>query len=146
MMLSINAKNTSYAKYLETIISHKDLVAFTCENKQDMNLLLKYLRNQQKLQVNVVHSDITKAISMQPNIPLEDIKKFGFTNYLVSLFEAPSTIMKYLISMYRLNNIPVGTNTVENNIDYIPRTFSCYFSGEFLIYYQYIVQVCSTSI
>lgn len=128
MLLHINIKEASYAKYLENIISYRDLIAFTCENKQDMKLLLMYLREKQKLQVNVIHSDPIKQVSMQPNIPIDDLRKFGFKHYLVSLIEAPSTIMKYLISMYQLHNIPIGTNEVENNTDHIPRTLSCYFS------------------
>ncbi|XP_072759051.1 structural maintenance of chromosomes protein 5 [Anoplolepis gracilipes] len=127
MLLSIDVKEASYAKYLENIIPFRDLVAFTCENKQDMNLLLNYLRDQQKLQVNAVYSDTTKNI-MPPNISLHDIKKFGFKHYLASLFEAPPVIMAYLVSMYQLNNIPVGSNEVENNTDNIPRSLNCYFS------------------
>ncbi|XP_025994604.1 structural maintenance of chromosomes protein 5 [Solenopsis invicta] len=128
MLLNINVKETSYAKYLETIIPFRDLIAFTCEDKQDMNLLLKYLRDQQKLQVNVVHSDPMKRISMQPNIPIENVQKFGFKHYLADLIEAPPSIIKYLISMYRLHTIPVGTNEVENNTNYIPQNLTCYFS------------------
>ncbi|XP_012530407.1 structural maintenance of chromosomes protein 5 [Monomorium pharaonis] len=128
MLLNINVKEVSYAKYLENIIPPRDLVAFACEDKRDMNLLLKYLRDQQKLKVNVVHSDPMKRISMQPNIPIENVKRFGFKHYLAELIEAPASIMKYLISMYRLHNIPVGTNEVENNTNYIPRNLSCYFS------------------
>ncbi|RLU20141.1 hypothetical protein DMN91_006747 [Ooceraea biroi] len=128
MLLNINVKEASYAKYLESIISVRDLIAFTCENKQDMNLLLKYLRDQQKLQVNVVHSDPMKRVFMQPEIPIENITKFGFKHYLVSLIEAPSTIMKYLVPMYHLHNIPVGTNEVEDKTDHVPRSLRCYFS------------------
>lgn len=132
MLLNINVKEASYAKYLENIIPFRDLIAFTCENKQDMNLLLKYLRDQQKLQINVVHSDPMKVVSMQPHIPIENIKKFGFKYYLAELIEVPPSIMKYLISMYKLNNIPVGSNEIENNTNYIPRSLSCYFSGEYI--------------
>lgn len=129
MMLSINVKETSYAKYLETIIPVRDLLAFTCENKQDMNLLLKCMRDDQNLQVNVVHSDPMKRVSMQPGIPIENIQKFGFKHYLVSLIEAPPSIMKYLVPMYHLHNIPIGTNKVEDNTDHVPRSLRCYFSG-----------------
>lgn len=128
MLLNINVKDASYAKYLENIIPFRDLIAFTCEDKRDMNLLLKYLRDQQKLQVNVVHSDPMKRVSMQPNISIENIKQFGFKHYLSELIEAPSSIMKYLVSMYSLNNIAVGTNEVENNTGHIPRSLRCYFS------------------
>ncbi|XP_076240283.1 structural maintenance of chromosomes 5 isoform X2 [Calliopsis andreniformis] len=128
ILLNINVKDASYAKYLENIIPFRDLVAFVCETKQDMNLLLQYLRDEQKLQVNAVHSDPTKHVSMSPYIPLEHIRQFGFTHYLVSLIEAPTTIMKYLVSMYNLNNIPVGTNLVDESIDKIPHNIRCYFS------------------
>ncbi|XP_011880783.1 PREDICTED: structural maintenance of chromosomes protein 5 [Vollenhovia emeryi] len=128
MLLNINVKQASYAKYLENIIPFRDLIAFTCEDKRDMNLLLKYLREQQKLQVNVVHSDSTRRISMQPNIPIESIEKFGFKYYLTELIEAPSAIMKYLVSMYHLHNIPVGTTEIENNTNSIPSCLNRYFS------------------
>jgi len=130
MLLNINVKEASYAKYLENIIPFRDLIAFTCEDKRDMNLLLKYLREQQKLKINVVHSDPMKRVTLQPNIPIENIQKFGFKHYLVELIEVPPSILKYLVSMYRLNNIPVGTNEIENNTNYIPRNLNCYFSGE----------------
>lgn len=129
MLLNINIKDAFYAKYLETVIPLRDLIAFTCENKQDMNLLIKYLREQERLQVNVVHSDPMKRITMQSIVPIEDIQKFGFKHYLASLIEAPPTIVKYLVSMYHLHNIPVGTSAVEDNIENIPRDIKYYFSG-----------------
>ncbi|KAG9429029.1 structural maintenance of chromosomes protein 5 [Apis mellifera carnica] len=128
ILLNINVKDASYAKYLENVIPFRDLIAFVCENKRDMNMLLHYLRDEQKLQVNVVHSDPMRNVSMDPSIPLHHIKQFGFTHYLVSLIEAPSIIMKYLVTMYNLNNIPVGTNQVDDNIDHIPNSIRYYFS------------------
>lgn len=128
ILLNINVKDASYAKYLESTIPYRDLIAFVCENKKDMNLLLHYLRDEQKLQVNAVHSDPAKFVSMEPNVPLEHIKRFGFTHYLASLIETPNTIMKYLVTMYSLNNIPVGTNLVDDNIDSIPHNIRYYFS------------------
>lgn len=130
ILLNINVKDASYAKYLENVIPFRDLIAFVCENKRDMNMLLHYLRDEQKLQVNVVHSDPMRNVSMNPAVPLHHIEQFGFTHYLVSLIEAPSIIMKYLVAMYNLNNIPVGTNQVDNNIDHIPNNIRYYFSGK----------------
>lgn len=133
MLLSINVTDASYAKYLETSIPLRDLIAFTCESTRDMNLLMKYLREQQNLTVNAVHSDPTKQVFMQPNVPIETIKKFGFKHYMSTLFEAPPAIMKYLVSMYGLNNIPIGTKEVEDNTDRISHNFTCYFSGKHII-------------
>ncbi|XP_043507403.1 structural maintenance of chromosomes protein 5 isoform X1 [Frieseomelitta varia] len=128
ILLNINVKNVPYAKYLENIIPFRDLIAFVCEDKRDMNMLLHHLRDEQHLQVNVVHSDPTRHVSMDPIVPLHHIKQFGFTHYLVSLIEAPSTIMKYLVSMYNLNNIPIGKSQVDDHIDHIPNNIRCYFS------------------
>ncbi|XP_043597499.1 structural maintenance of chromosomes protein 5 [Bombus pyrosoma] len=128
ILLNINVKEASYAKYLENIFPFRDMIAFVCEDKQDMNMLLHYLRDEQNLQVNVVHSDPAKDVSMNPIVPLQHIKQFGFTHYLVSLIEAPSTILKYLVSMYNLNNIPIGKNQVDDNVDRIPNNIRCYFS------------------
>lgn len=129
MFTLINVKDITYSKYLERIIPLRDLIAFTCESKEDMNLLTKYLRDQQKLQVNIVHSDPNRKMFTEPNIPLKNIRRFGFEYYLASLFDAPSAIMKYLIPSYNLNNIPIGSRAVEENLDNIPRSLSCYFSG-----------------
>lgn len=128
MLLSINVKDVNYAKYLENIIPFRDLVAFVCENKRDMNLLLQYLRDEQKLQVNAVHSDPMRNVSMQPRINLDEIRRFGFKHYLASLIDAPPTILKYLVAMYNLSNIPVGTTAVEDNVEYIPNGLRCFFS------------------
>lgn len=134
MLTLINVKDVTYSKYLERIIPLRDLIAFVCENKEDMNLLTKCLRDQQKLQVNVVHSDPNRKMYMDPNIPLKNIRRFGFEYYLASLFDAPPAIMKYLIPSYNLNNIPVGSRVVEENVDNVPRSLSCYFSGGYNIY------------
>ena len=133
MFLHINVKNPMYSKYLENSISYNDMIAFVCENTKDMNLLVKCLRDQQKLVVNIVHSDPGRQVRMHPNIPLDQIKQFGFEHYLVSLVEAPPTIMKYIVQNFNLNNIPVGTEAVEDNMDRIPDTLGYFFSSKFEI-------------
>ncbi|KAI4478557.1 hypothetical protein M0804_011880 [Polistes exclamans] len=130
MLTLINVKDITYSKYLERIISLRDLLAFACENKEDMNLLTKCLRDQQNLQVNIVHADPEKKIYLNPNIPLKNIRRFGFKHYLASLFDAPPAIMKYLVSSYNLNNIPIGSCAVEENVEHIPHSLTCYFSQD----------------
>ncbi|XP_015177763.1 PREDICTED: structural maintenance of chromosomes protein 5 [Polistes dominula] len=130
MLTLINVKDITYSKYLERIIALRDLIAFACENKDDMNLLTRYLREQQKLQVNIVHVNPEKRIYLNPNIPLQNIRRFGFEHYLASLFDAPSAIMKYLIPSYNLNNIPIGSRAVEENVEHIPHSLTCYFSHD----------------
>ena len=105
------------------------MIAFVCENTNDMNLLVRCLRDQQKLVVNIVHSDPDRNVHMNPNIPLEQIKQLGFEHYLVSLVEAPPTIMKYIVQNFGLNNIPVGSEAVEENLERIPDSLTYFFSS-----------------
>ncbi|XP_012264932.2 structural maintenance of chromosomes protein 5 [Athalia rosae] len=130
MLLKINVKSAKYSKYFESVVPSRDLCAFVCENKQDMNMLMTYLRDQQRLQINCVHSDPDKRVNMSPRIPIESIAQYGFEHYLSSLIDAPQTILKYLVSMYRINNIPIGNQNVEQNIDYLPNSLSCFYSEQ----------------
>ncbi|XP_014204116.1 structural maintenance of chromosomes protein 5 [Copidosoma floridanum] len=129
MLLNINLKDPSYSKFFENLISQRDLTAFVCEDKNDMNMLLKYLRTQQKLKINAVHSDPNKEVNDAPRVPLENIKQFGFHHYLVSLIEAPQTVMNYLITMYKLNEIPIGSDQVASQLDRIPDSIIRFFSN-----------------
>ncbi|XP_046478425.1 structural maintenance of chromosomes protein 5 isoform X1 [Neodiprion pinetum] len=128
MLIKINVKSAKYSKYFENIISNRDLCAFVCENKQDMNLLMQFLRDQEKLQINCVHSDPDKIINMNPNIPIENIAQYGFEYYLSSLVDAPQTILNYLVMNYRIHNIPVGNDSVENNAQDVPWAINCFYS------------------
>lgn len=129
MLLQINLKDGKYAKYFENIIPQRDLTAFVCEDKNDMNLLLKYLRDQQKLRINAVHSDPNRVVNHQPSIPLQNIQQYGFEHYLVSLIDAPQTILNYLVKMYTLNEIPIGNDKVQSSLDHIPDHFRRFFSS-----------------
>lgn len=131
MILSINLRDASYAKYFENVISMRDLTAFVCEDKNDMNALLKHLRQQQKLIVNAVHSDPNKEIDDQPLVPIESLKQYGFQHYMLSLIDAPKTILNYLISNCRLHLIPIGNDKVVDNIDRLPDAIRFFFSREY---------------
>ena len=56
IMLEVNVLDNSKAKYVEQMIPLRDRLAFTCTDKSDMNLLIRSLREQQKLSINVLHS------------------------------------------------------------------------------------------
>ena len=56
----MNVLNPSYAKYFENTIPAKDLLAFTCEEKSDVSLLLEELHRKKGLRINVIHSPAAK--------------------------------------------------------------------------------------
>ncbi|KAL3286561.1 hypothetical protein HHI36_001064 [Cryptolaemus montrouzieri] len=129
MMLEINVLDSKNAIFLENVITRRDRLAFTCEKKEDMNLLIHSLRNQQQLSVNVLHS--SKEIDMnrfQPSIPIEQLRQFGLHAYLHSLFTAPDLIMNYLFKTYGIHNIPVGNQKVNRCFEQIPNQVRLFFS------------------
>lgn len=70
----MNVKDSSHAKYFENVISVRDLIAFTCERKEDVSLLGRKLRNEQHLNVNIVHSEAAQSVSYRPQIPIEHLR------------------------------------------------------------------------
>lgn len=47
-------KDSRYAKYLENIVSNKDLVAFICEDADDVKTFMRHMHDM-KLNVNIFH-------------------------------------------------------------------------------------------
>ncbi|KAJ9575653.1 hypothetical protein L9F63_007482, partial [Diploptera punctata] len=130
MILEINIPNPSHAKYVESIIPRRDLFAFTCEDKRDMNELIRILRGEKKLKINAVHSgsEHPPLSSFRPNIDIQQLRHLGFYSYLSDMFNAPELIKSYLCRMYRLHNIPVGNNSTFNNSEKVPDGIRCFFS------------------
>lgn len=75
-LFQINVTNPSDAKYIEKMIPHRDLLAFTCEDKEDMNSLVSIFRDQKNLKINVVHSgsEHRPFSSFKPNVPISNLR------------------------------------------------------------------------
>ncbi|KAL1509021.1 hypothetical protein ABEB36_003827 [Hypothenemus hampei] len=131
IMLELNVLDNSKAKFVESMIPLRDRLAFTCTDKNDMNNLIRQLREEQGLCVNVLHSDPPRQNYNQPNIPIERLRKFGFYTYVNALFTAPEPVMKYLCQTYRLHNVPVGDETTDNCYESIPAQINVFFSDKF---------------
>lgn len=74
IILEINIKDISNAKYIENTVSIRDLIAFTCERKDDMALFLRETRTKQRLQVNAVQSNPIDYIRYQSQVPINQLK------------------------------------------------------------------------
>lgn len=131
IMLEINVLDPKNAIYLENVIPLRDRVAFTCVNKSDMNLLIQQVRTKQNLKINVLHSESGGNLTneFQPNVPIEQLTKYGLYSYLYSMFTAPDPIMKYLCKTYRVHNIPVGNAKTNQLYEKIPPQISMFYSG-----------------
>ncbi|KAJ8916110.1 hypothetical protein NQ315_004477 [Exocentrus adspersus] len=131
IMLEVNVLESRHSKYVENVIPMRDRLAFTCVNKDDMNKLIRYLREGQNLSLNVVHSSSTNNIAYQPKVPIEQLRRYGFYTYVSNLFTAPGPIMSYLCKTYNLHNIPVGDHNTNNCYEQVPQNIRQFFSDKY---------------
>ncbi|XP_048359793.1 structural maintenance of chromosomes protein 5 isoform X1 [Sphaerodactylus townsendi] len=117
MMLSINMKDQKHAKYVENHISSNDMRAFVFESKEDMDVFLREVRDNQKLKVNAVMAPSESCAENKPLKPIEELKRYGFFSYLRELFDAPQPVMSYLCQQYHIYEVPVGTEKTRNMIE-----------------------------
>ncbi|KAL4235855.1 Structural maintenance of chromosomes protein 5 [Mactra antiquata] len=119
-MLCVNMKNPTMAKYLEGHISFNDMRAFVCETSEDMNKFMDIMKDEQKLRVNAVKTNIhLPPEQCQPRFPIQRYRKYGFHSYLMDLFTCPDAVMKFLCIQYKVHSIPVGDNKTKDNVDKI---------------------------
>lgn len=76
MVLELKVKDRKNSIFLENTINQRDLVAFTCENKEDLGLFLKKTRVEMKLSVNAVHSAPADQIPYPPICPIQQMRYF----------------------------------------------------------------------
>ena len=111
IMTEINIKCITDAKYFSNIISLDDMKAFVCENIQDFFIFVK-----QRFPVNVVYLPRECAQDVyHPDKPLDDLKRYGFRNYMTDLYDLPKTVHQYLCYNYSLHNTPIGGEQVNMN-------------------------------
>ncbi|XP_068092361.1 structural maintenance of chromosomes protein 5 isoform X2 [Hyperolius riggenbachi] len=121
IMLEINMKNNQHAKYVENHISMNDMKAFVFESQEDMESFLKEVRDCRKLKVNAVFSPSEPMADRRPAKPISDLQQYGFFSYLRELFDAPQPVMNYLVSQYKVHEVPVGTEQTRHMIERVIR-------------------------
>ncbi|CAH0550064.1 unnamed protein product [Brassicogethes aeneus] len=133
IMLEVNVLDAKNAIYLENVIPQRDRLAFTCVEKSDMNLLIQQLRTKQNLTISVLHSGNTgqPLSSFRPDVPIEQLSKYGLYTYLFDLFTAPEPIMRYLCNTYRVHNIPIGNQKTNQMYERIPQQIRQFFSDKY---------------
>ena len=120
--LIINVPNTANAKYIESIISRNDRKAFIFERSDDLNLFMRELRDNQKLNINAVIAP--KDENFQSNLDAGTLKSLGFLGFLVDFIECPPLAKRYLCKYYRIHTVPIGSAAVDKNIDRINKVIT----------------------
>ncbi|XP_055591280.1 structural maintenance of chromosomes protein 5, partial [Uranotaenia lowii] len=129
MILELNVPNSENAKYLENTINKRDMIAFTCEDKEDMALFLRKVRQEMQLEgVNVVFSEAADDLHYQPKIPIQSLERYGFRSYLIDMVEGPYPVLNFLCKLYNLHNVPVGVNETSKYASQVPDEIRLFFT------------------
>ncbi|KAF9822461.1 hypothetical protein SFRURICE_006544 [Spodoptera frugiperda] len=127
MMLEIRFTDPKYARYLESTVAGRDLIAFTFESTQDMNLFLQNVRRGLGLkQVNAVCSQ--SGPLDRPPTNIQQLSYLGFYTYLVDTITAPSAIVRYLCRNYSIHRVPIGNEHTYNNSGNVPANINFFFT------------------
>ncbi|XP_014666674.1 PREDICTED: structural maintenance of chromosomes protein 5-like [Priapulus caudatus] len=121
IMLVVNMYDSRMAKYVENHINFKDMVAFVCEDADDMELFMKTLRDEQDLRINAVKVPDEPLASFVPPKPIEHYSRYGFHSFLRELFDAPEGVVRYLCAQHRVHQIPVGDETTKRDVEEVIR-------------------------
>lgn len=124
--------NPAHAVYLQSTIPARDLVAFTCVNKEDVSILVRELREKKKLKVNVLYSAESSNSHFEPKMPIEQLRRYGLYAYVNTLFTAPQPIMDYLCKTYALHLIPIGNEDTNRCFADVPGHVTLFFSSKFI--------------
>ncbi|KAL7636368.1 UNVERIFIED_CONTAM: hypothetical protein RMT77_013143 [Armadillidium vulgare] len=113
------------SKYVENVISNQDLIAFVCEEKDDVRTL-KLEANKHKWAINILYSPPVDPRTYQPTYRIENLRPFGFVKYLRDTIRAPPSILGYLCRNYNIHNIPIAQKADLNKV---PEDIKLYFVG-----------------
>lgn len=128
ILLELNIKNIAYCKFVENCIPIRDLIAFTCEDVDDMTLLVEKLRIDMNLSCSVVHSDASTKLNFKSKAPINQFRQYGAESYLIDCIDGPYPILNYLCRIYNVHNIVIGDENLEFNSDNLPSWMRVFFT------------------
>lgn len=128
VLVEINVKDKRNAKFVENVVGIKDLISFICTNKNDMAMLVKKLRNDLGLSVNIAFAEPVEEVEYQPKYPIEDLAQFGFHSYLLDMIEGPAPVLNYLCQLYSIHQIAIGNDYTYQNPTAVPTDIRLFFS------------------
>lgn len=113
IMTQINMKRIDWSKYVESAISKNDLIAFICEDRDDLKLFTQLLQQELNIRVNVVLAPNQSGGDFQPDFNVEEYSVYGIFSTISDMFTAPDKVMAYLCKNSRLHQIPVGDHRTD---------------------------------
>ena len=122
-IMCANVHDTQYSKYLENIISNRDLTAFFFQSSEDMNRFLTTCREQKGWKrVSAVKMPADNG-QFNPPVPEHTLKRFGFVSYVKDLVSAPDSVMAYMCHNFRLHSVPVFKDEADKHYNKLTGEF-----------------------
>jgi structural maintenance of chromosomes protein 5 len=130
IIIEISVTQRDFAKYVENTISHRDMQAFLCTNKEDMSKLIKIFRNDHKWKVNVAYTEPGDELTFQSPRDINAYNRnFGIYAYLLDMIEGPAPVLNYLCKLFRIHAIVVGDHKLDNHASKLPEDIRVFFSS-----------------
>lgn len=127
IMLCLNVK-AEYARYIETHVGRADLEGFVCEDPDDVNLLLRELREVKRLRkINAFHSNPDPKETFRKRNEAS-LAPYGFKSFLSDMYDAPDAVNAYLCQQKNLHQVPLFEKESEET-DKLKEMFCSYYIG-----------------
>lgn len=156
LIVELGVRSDEYGKYIENCVKLQDLIAFTCEDTDDMTHFLRVMRVEMKLQVNAIHSPRADRVRFKSSVslshhypqflinivnfhelnhihltfqmPISELRKLGGEIFLIDCVEGPFAIINYLCRSYNIHNVLIGNENLERKANYLPRQLQLFFT------------------
>ena len=122
-IMCANVHDTQFSKYLENVISNRDLTAFFFASSDDMNRFLTTCREQRGWKKVSAVKMPGNSGQFNPPVPVHSLKRFGFISYLKDLVSAPDSVMAYMCHNFRLHSVPVFKEEADKNYNKLTGEF-----------------------
>jgi len=131
IMLTLDVRRMDWAKYVESHIGRADLEGFVCEDPDDVNLLTKELRENQRLRkINAFHSAPDPPEMFRHPYSREEMAKFAFDEYISEMYDAPDAVHAYLCRQKALHQVPVFKEENNNSATLKSKFHNYYISNQ----------------
>ncbi|KAL5289103.1 SMC5 family protein [Megaselia abdita] len=129
LILELNIPDIKNAVYVENTVSNRDLYGFICESRNDMNLMVRLLVEEQNLKISCLNSPPAESCQYKPTTPIQEFRAWGFQDYLLNLVSGPPAILNFLCYNYKFHNILIGNHAVEQYSESLPSHIRLFFGG-----------------
>lgn len=112
-ILECSLIDPKYADAIESQMRLGDVLAFTCTNKDDQQLLLTEFTTKQKLHNVYLRTTPRPLSAFAPPVPKTDLVQYGFDGYLRDYITGPDAVIAMLCDNVKLNRVAYAAKPIS---------------------------------